>query len=363
MAYKAPISKQEKKLDQTVQTMQALARNEFHGDYVSAHDVAQARDFAKQYLPAMEDMLGSLQSLRTGYGSLEKQFSSAMGKMPDWSDKAMVYAGTGVAQVFATLVSPAGFFTDAVADPKEVIVGMTKERQEFFQNMDAAHKAVVGDPQGKTPEAKKGTMQAFRESYSKAYFLANEMAGAVLEGKEALAEKKSTELGGALKELKKASRELNSSLYALNAYTDSMKAVQDRVKKLTADMALAVAGSIAAAKVIELGAKGLSSFYAATSSAGRVATAGTELALETGVAGAETTFMGSAAMGVTATAKGVKAIEQATAAASNIEKGAVAGRQLKRSTEIVKKVIDVHEIESASHSDLEQSFDMAPPSF
>lgn len=363
MAYKAPISKQEKKLDQTVQTMQALVRNEFRGDFVSTQHVEGARDFAKTYLPAMEDMLGSLQSLRKGYNSIEKQFSSATENMPDWSDKAMVYAGTGVAQVFGVIGSVGSIFSDNIATPKEAVLTLTKERKDFFEDMNAAHKTVVGDPQGKTPEAKNGTMQVFREAYSKAYFLANDMAGAVLEGNGALAEKKATELGGALKELKQASRELNSSLYKLNAYTDSMKAIQTRVKKLAADMALAVAGSIAAAKVIELGAKGISSFYAATSASGRLVTAGTELALETGVVGAETAYMSSAAMGVTAGLRGVKAVEQASVAAKNIEQTAVAARTLKRSTEIMKKAIDFHEVESASHSDLEQSYEMAPPSF
>ncbi len=363
MAYKAPISKQEKKLDQTVQAMHALVRNEFRGDFVSAPKVEQARDFAQQYLPAMEDMLGSLQSLRQGYNSIEKQFSSAMDKMPDLGDKAIVYAGTGAAQIFGIVGSVGSIFSDNIATPKEVIVTLTKERQDFFEGMDDAHKSVVGDPQGKTPEQKKGTMQVFREEYSKAYFVANDLAGAVLEGKESVAEQKATELTGALKSLKKASRGLNSSLYILNAYTNSMTAIQTRVKKMTVEMALAVAGSIAAAKAIELGAKGLHSFYAATSSAGRLATAGAEVSFEMGVAGAETTFAGSAAMGLTATAKGAKALEQAAATTANVEKGMAASQTLKRSTEVVKKAVDVHEIEAASHSDFEQSFEMAPPSF
>ncbi len=363
MAYKAPVSKEEKKLSQTVQSMQALVRNEFRGDYLTAPKVEQARNFANEYLPAMEDMLSSLQSLRIGYNSIEKQFSSATGKMPDWTDKAMVYAGTGAAQVFGIIGSVGSIFSDNIASPKEVLVTLTKERQEFFEKMGTSHKAVVGDPQGKTPKAQKGTMQVFREAYSKAYFLANEMAGAVLEGKEAIAEKKATELGSALKELKQASRELNSSLCQLNAYTDSMKAVQDRVKKLTADMAIAVAGSIAAAKVIELGAKGLSSFYAATSSAGRLTTAGAEVGIEMGVAGAETAYMSSAAMGVSAGLKGVKAVEQAGTAAENIKQTAVAARQLKRSTEVVKKAMDVNSIENSANSDFGQSFNMDAPAF
>ena len=212
MAYKAPISKQEKKLDRTVQTMQALARNEFRGDFVSAHDVEQARDFAKQYLSAMENMLGSMRSLRKQYNSLEKQFSSAMDKMPDWSDKAVVYAGTGAAQVFGVIGSVGAIFSDNMANPIEVVETMTKERKDFFEGMDAAHKRVVGDPQGKTPEAKNGAISQFREAYSKVYFLENEMVGAVLEGNGKLAEQKAGELGGALKELEQASKELNRSL-------------------------------------------------------------------------------------------------------------------------------------------------------
>ncbi len=369
MAYKAPISKQEKKLDQTVQTMQALVRNEFHGDYVSTHDVEQARDFAKQYLPAMEDMLGSLQSLRTGYDSLEKQFSSAMGKMPDMGDKAMVYVGTGAAQVFGIIGSVGSIFTENIASPKEVVVTLTKERQEFFEGMDSAHKEVVGDPQGKSPEAQKGTMQAFRETYSKAYFLSNEMAGAVLEGNEAIVEKKTAALGNALKDLKKVSRELDYSLAKLNSYTDSMKDIQTRVKKMTADMAIAIAGSIAAAKAIELGARGLSSFWAATSSTGRIATAGAEIALETGAAGGEFAYS-SAALGLTATARGMKAVEQAGVAVEEAGIAAKGAKGLKdaanvgkKATEVVKKASDIVSMEDAARSDLEQSYELAPPSF
>jgi hypothetical protein len=361
MAYKAPISKEEKKLDQTVQTMQALVRNEFRGDFVSAHDVEEARDFAKRYLAPMESMLSSMQSLRGQYNSLEKQFSSAMDRMPDWSDKALVYAGTGAAQVFGVIGSVGSIFSGSIANPVEVVETMTRERKDFFEGMDAAHKSVVGDPQGKTPEARKGSMNMYREAYSKVYFLENEMVGAVLEGNDALAKQKAEELGDALKGLKTASTGLNRSLSRLNAYTNSMEAIQTRVKKMTADMAIAVAGSLAAAAAITGATRGISSFYAATSNAGKLSTAGIELALETGVAGAETTYAGSAALGMAGAARGAKALEQAGITAQN---GASAvGRNIRRAEKFAKKASDATSIEENSHNDLENSYELAPPSF
>ena len=363
MAFKAPITKEEKKLAATLQTMQALSRNEFKGDHVSSQAIEQARDFSKEYLPAMEDMLSSMQSLRKSYDSVERQFSEAVEKMPDAADKAIVYAGTGVAQVFATVISPVGFFTDAVADPKEVIVGMTKERQDFFRNMESAHKAVVGNPQGATAAAKKGTIKVFRETYAKAFFASNELVAATLDGNESLVKQKTAELNNTLKELKKASRNLSGSLNQLNAYTNSMEAIKTRVKKLTADMAIAIVGTVAAAKAIELGVKGISTIYTAASSAGKLATAGTELALETGIAGAETTYMSSVTLGVTAGARGIKTLEQGLQGAEHVEQAAVAARQVKRTTEVLKKATDVMSIEDASQAQLEASYNMAPPTF
>ena len=122
MAYKAPISREEKKLKETVQTMQALTRNEFKGDHVTGPQIEQARDFSAKYLPEMEQMLDSMRTMREGYNSLEKQFSKAAEKAPDWADKAIIYGGTGVAQVFGVIGSVGSIFSDNVASPKEVDV-------------------------------------------------------------------------------------------------------------------------------------------------------------------------------------------------------------------------------------------------
>lgn len=358
MAYKAPISKEEKQLAKTVETMQALKHNEFRGDHVMGRDVEQARDLAEKYLPEMEQMLGSMKTLREAYGSMEKELSSAMDAMPGVADKAMVYAGTGAAQVFGIVGSIGSIFSDKIASPKEVLVTLTNERREFFAQMDSAHKAVVGDPKAETEEGKKGTMQVFREAYAKTYFAFNGMVGAMLEGNNELSDQKSAELREHLGTLKEASGKLEDSLYKLNAYTHSMGQIQDRVAALAGDVALTIVSGIATAKAIDLGVKALGSIYTATSSAGKMGLAVAEAGVETGTVGAE-----SALAATFASVSKVGTTEASTAARLEREFDDIyqTGRKLKGVGEKTKKALDVDGVRSASERDFEDSMEYAPP--
>ncbi|MBN2122469.1 hypothetical protein JW721_05460 [Candidatus Micrarchaeota archaeon] len=358
MAYKAPISKEEKQLAKTVETMQALQRNEFKGDYISGENVEQARDFAEKYLPEMEQMLDSMQSLRKAYGGMEKEFSAAMKEMPGTADKAIVYAGTGAAQVFGIIGSVGSIFSDKIASPKEVVVTLTKERREFFEGMDAAHKEVVGDPKAATEEGKKGTIQVFREAYSKTYFAFNEMVGAMLKGDQNLADQKSAELRGTLDGLKESAGKLEDSLYVLNSYTHSMGQIEQRVAALAADVAITIVTGMAAAKAVDLGLKGIGALYSATSSAGRMGIAVAEAGVETGTAGAETAFAATLA---SASEAGVMEATNALKAGKELETVYKTGKTLKKIGDKTKNALDLDTARGAAETDFEDAKKFAPP--
>lgn len=363
MAYRAPISREEKKLAKTVEVMQALARNEFRGDHVSGRDIEQARDLAERYLPEMEQMLDSMRSFRGAYGDMEKEFSSAMEKMPGLGDKAVAYAGTGAAQIFGMVGSVAGsIFTDKIATPWEMpsmLSALSKERREFFEGMDAAHKGVVGDPEAATEEGRKGTIQVFREAYAKTYFAFNEMVGAMLEGKQQLADQKSAELRGNLGMLKDAAGKLEDSLYTLNAYTHSMGQIQEKVASLAREAAINIVTGIAVAKAVDLGVKALGGLYSAISSAGKVKVAVAEAGLETGTAGAESTFAATAASASEAGIMGGAA--NTMKLGKELEKTYKAGRVLEEIGGGTKKALDVEGVLDVSENDLDDSMKYAPP--
>ncbi|MBD3398373.1 hypothetical protein GF412_04110 [Candidatus Micrarchaeota archaeon] len=374
MAYKVKKSKEEAKLEKTVDTMRTLVKqpNAFQADHLMEPEMQQAREFSERYLSQMEDLLSGMRGLRHSYNDVEEQFSAAEAEMPDSWDRAAVMAGTGFAQGIGTLGSI--LTLGQIVTPKEVVVDLTKERAEFFQGMEKARLGLLGNPRGRTPAEKKGAIRVFREKYAKVYFAYNGMVGALLEGNYQLATKKAGELKDALAEFKKAHRNVQDALTVMNGYTSSMNGIKKRIRDMAGEMVMSVASGIAIGAAIGTAARGAGAFYRATSDAGKVLKAGSQIGVEAGTAGTGEYAIAAGTAGTFASEGAALAgsAERGIASARSAETGIVAaerglaaeaqaGQAGSRAVRAAQRASDAVTIDDATHNESQDAANLAVP--
>lgn len=306
MAQKQVRSKQEIAVTDLTQTMHKMVKqpNAFVGDHVTAKPIEQAKIFAREYLEPMKDMTRGIVEIRIARDKAEREFERVEANIPGLGTQVAVGAALAgiapLAMLGANMLWPITIISDRVVSIGDVQVALPRETVDFFRGIAESRNALVGDKNGKTHAERVGAIGIYREAQQKVYKSYGEYIDAVLTGNEGLAEKKANEVKANLEEFKKAEQNLKFALTTVEAYTGSMQDVKMKLTELGIEMAANVVTGLAIGSAM----RGISAFYKATSSAGKIAQA-VETSINLGEAAGKTAV--SAAEAGAATVQAAKA--------------------------------------------------------